>query len=247
MRVTVVGCGDAFGTGGRLQTCFHIEVGKRCILLDCGATALIGLARAGLEVNRVEAIQISHLHGDHFSGLVWWLLHATHVAKRRTPLVIAGPAGIEQRLRAAAEALFPGAMDKPPPFELTFIEQTAGRRYGVGPFEVTPFEVSHPSGAPSHALRLEGAGRTISFSGDTEWVETLVPCAAGADLFLCECYAYERATRYHMSWTTLSRELPRIGARRVVITHMSADMLAAGDVARRAGLTLAEDGMAIEI
>ena len=246
MKLTVVGCGDAFGSGGRLQTSFHLDTGASRLLLDCGATAMIGLQRTGLDPNAVGAIQISHLHGDHFSGLVWWLLHAEHVAKRRVPLVIAGPVGIEKRLREASEALFPGSMDKPPPFELTFIEQTAGVTQTVGSFLVTPYEVSHPSGSASHALRLEGGGRTVAFSGDTEWVDSLVPCASGADLFLCECYAFEHPTRYHMNWNTLRERLPGIGARRVLLTHMSADMLAAGDVARRAGVQLAEDGMVLE-
>lgn len=247
MKLTVVGCGDAFGSGGRLQTCFHVDDGTDCLLIDCGATALIGLARTGLDPNRVSAIQISHLHGDHFSGLVWWLLHANHVAKRKAPLTIAGPIGIESRFRQAAEVLFPGSLASAPRFEMRFTEQTAGERYRVGSFEVTPFEASHPSGAASHALRLEGGGRTIAFSGDTEWVEALVACAGGADLFLCECYANERSSRYHMSWPVLSRNLPRIGAKRVVLTHMSTDMLAAVELARAAGVGIAEDGMVIEL
>lgn len=251
MRLTVVGCGDAFGSGGRLQTCFHVDdavnVGTGALLIDCGATALIGMQRAGLDPGRVGAIQISHLHGDHFSGLVWWLLHAVHVAKRRAPLTIAGPVGIEQRFRLAAEALFPGAFATPPPFELVFVEQTAGHATMVGGFNVTPFLASHPSGAASHALRLEGRGRTIAFSGDTEWVEGLVDCAQGADLFLCECYAKERATRYHLSWSVLGAQLPRLAARRIVLTHMSAEMLAAAELARAAGVEVAEDGMVIDL
>lgn len=247
MKITIVGCGDAFGSGGRLQTCFHIEDGRGALLMDCGATALIGMQRAGLDPARVNAIQISHLHGDHFAGLVWWLLHATHVARRREPLVIAGPAGIEARLRLAAEALFPGTLSQPLPFETVFVEQTASCSSRVGGFNVTPFVVSHPSGAASHALRLEGQGRTIAFSGDTEWVEALVDCARGADLFLCECYGYSRATRHHLTWEVLKGHLPRIDARRVVLTHMSGDMLAAVEEARAAGVGVAEDGMVIEL
>jgi ribonuclease BN (tRNA processing enzyme) len=247
MKLTIVGCGDAFGSGGRLQTCFHVDDGRGGLLIDCGATALIGMERAGLDPARVHAIQISHLHGDHFSGLVWWLLHATHVAKRREPLVIAGPKGIEARVRKAADALFPGALSQPLPFEPVFVEQTAGRASRVGDFVVTPFEVSHPSGAASHALRLEGNGRTIAFSGDTEWVDALVDCARGADLFLCECYGYSRATRHHLTWEVLQRQLPRIEARRLMLTHMSSDMLAAVEVARAAGIGIAEDGMVIEL
>ena len=51
------------------------------------------------------------LHGDHFAGLVWWLLHAHYVTQRTAPLTIAGPAGIAQRFAAAAEALFPKSME----------------------------------------------------------------------------------------------------------------------------------------
>ena len=246
MKLTIVGCGDAFGSGGRLQTSFCIDSGTSRLLIDCGATALIGLERVGIDPNSIDAIQISHLHGDHFSGLVWWYLHALHVSKRRTALTVAGPAGIEKRFRQAAEVLFPGSLRAETPFDLRFVEQVAGRAYTVGGFKVTAFEVSHPSGAASHALRLEGGGKTIAFSGDTEWVEPLVACATQADVFLCECYAYDRPVRYHMNWLKLKEELPRVGAKRVVLTHMNADMLANLAEVRAPGVTLAEDGMTIE-
>ena len=54
-------------------------------LIDCGATALIGLNRLGIDPNSIATIFISHLHGDHYAGLVWWLIHAQHVAKRTAP------------------------------------------------------------------------------------------------------------------------------------------------------------------
>lgn len=246
MKLTVLGCGDAFGSGGRLQTSYHLDTGETCMLLDCGATALIGLERAGLDAGRLDGVIVSHLHGDHFSGLVWWFLHAVHVVKRRRTFVIAGPAGIEARFRAAAEVLFPGSLEKQP-FELRFVEQRGGETAKLGSLAVTPFEVSHPSGAPSHALRIETGGKVLAFSGDTEWVEALVPCAQGADLFLCECYAYHAVVRYHMTWARLSQELPRISAHRVVLTHMSAAMLSRSSEVRRSGVELAEDGMVLDL
>lgn len=247
MKLTVVGCGDAFGSGGRLQTCYRLDTADGAMLIDCGATALIGHQRLGLDPGEVSSVVISHLHGDHFSGLVWWLLHAVHVAKRRAPLQIAGPVGIEARLRLASEALFPGSFDRPLPFALSFVEQTAGQVSRVGQASVLPFEVSHPSGAASHALRIEVGGRTIAFSGDTEWVEALVPCGRDADLFIVECYADAQPSRYHMSWPVLAEALPRIGARKVMLTHMSRPMLAKAEVARAAGLLVAEDGLAFEV
>lgn len=246
MRLSVVGCGDAFGSGGRLQTCYHLDTGAERLLIDCGATSIIGLNRLQLDPNGVSTIVISHLHGDHFAGLVWWLLHAQHVAKRATPLTIAGPPGIEARFVAAAEALFAGSTKVPRRYELRFIEMTAGVPVGLAGAQILAYEVSHPSGAPSHALRFELGAKTLAFTGDTEWVEALVPCGLAADLYIMECYALEGSARYHMSWQTISANLARIGARKVMLTHMNQMMLANRDKVAGPGIVLAEDGLVIE-
>jgi ribonuclease BN (tRNA processing enzyme) len=250
MRLTVVGCGDAFGSGGRLQTCYHVEApgtsGTR-FLIDCGATAIIGFNRLGLDPNSIPMIFISHLHGDHFAGLVWWLVHAQHVAKRTVPLTIAGPPGIEARLHAAADALFPGSMGVKRRYQLAFRELRREERCELGAVAVTPFEVSHPSGAPSYALRFEAGGKVLSFTGDTEWVESLVPAGRGADLYIMECYQFENEPRYHMSWSTIRPQLDRIGPKRVLLTHMAQGMLARRGEVADPRVVLAEDGLVVEL
>ena len=65
----------------------------------------------------------------------------------------------------------------------------------MGAVRVTPFEVKHPSGAPPYALRFEIEGKVLSFTGDTEWVERLVPAGRGADLYIMECYQFEGEPR----------------------------------------------------
>lgn len=247
MRLTVIGCGDAFGSGGRLQTSYLVEAAGTRFLIDCGASVLIGFNRLQLDPNTVPVIFISHLHGDHYAGLVWWLLHAKHVGKRTAPLTIVGPAGIEARLKAAAEALFPGSLQVAPRHELTFRELAPEQRCEVGAVAVTPFEVSHPSGAPSYALRFEVEGKVLSFTGDTEWVESLVPAGRGADLYIMECYQFDGEPRYHMSWSTIRPNLDRIGPKCVLLTHMAARMLARrGEVTDPCAI-LAEDGLVLEI
>ncbi len=247
MRLTVVGCGDAFGSGGRLQTCYYVETGDHRLLIDCGATAMIGLNRLDIDPNTIGTVLVSHLHGDHFAGLVWWLLHAQHIAKRTVPMTIAGPPGIEARFLAAAEVLFPGSTKVALKFPLAFVEMTAGGPLALPFGSVSAFEVSHPSGAPSHALRLVAGGRTLAFSGDTEWVEALLDCGRDADLMILECYALDGPVRYHMSWETIREHLPRIGAKRVLLTHMNARMLANRDKAAGPGIVLAEDGLTLDV
>ncbi len=247
MRLTVAGCGDAFGSGGRLQTCFHAAAGGEEILIDCGATSVLGCARLGLDTNRVGAIFISHLHGDHYAGLVWLLLHAAHVTRRERPLTVAGPAGIEARFNTAAEALFPGALSAPRAFDLRFVEYREREPLAIGGAAVTPFEVSHPAGAPSYALRFAFGGKTLGFSGDTAWVETLVAVAAGADLFITECHGYDRRVPHHMTWGDIERNLDRLTARRVLLTHMSENMLANRAKVAHPRVTLAEDGLVLDV
>jgi ribonuclease BN (tRNA processing enzyme) len=251
MKLTIVGCGDAFGSGGRLQTGYHVDLGAdfgdHRFLIDCGATSIIGLNRFGIDPNGIATIYISHLHGDHFAGLVWWLLHAQHVAKRSAPLVVVGPPGIEARTITAAETLFVGSTKVPRRYDLKFIECHAGAPLTLGPVTVTAWEVSHPSGAPSHALRFEAGGKVLAFSGDTEWVEALVPVSDGADLFIAECYAFDGPVKFHTSWEILDHNLPRITAKRIMLTHMNNAMLARRHDIVRPNILLAEDGLVVDV
>src|SRR5882672_1227487 len=109
MRLTIAGSGDAFGSGGRLNTCFFLETAKAALLVDCGASALPALKGQGIDPNRIDAVVLSHLHGDHFGGLPFLLLDAQFLSRRERPLVIAGPPGARERIAAALEVFFPRA------------------------------------------------------------------------------------------------------------------------------------------
>lgn len=247
MKLTVIGSGDAFGSGGRLQTCYHVADAETEFLIDCGATALIGFHRCGLDPNRVGTIFISHLHGDHFAGLVWWLLHAQHVAHRSRPLDIVGPEGIEDRYKVAAEALFAGSTAREPRYQLNWHAFTSGEAIEINGIRATPYPVRHPSGAPSYGLRVAVGGKVIGFSGDSEWVESLTDIAADADLYITECYGFEEPARFHMTWRVIEENLQRLTARRIMLTHMSSAMLENRGQISAPRVLLAEDGLALKL
>lgn len=226
MRLKVLGCGDAFGTGGRFNTCLHFSGAAGAFLVDCGASSLVAMRRFGVDPNGVRTIFLSHLHGDHFGGLPFFLLDAQFASRRTLPLTIAGPQGLPERLRAAQEALFPRSSENRLEFALHLIELPIGLRKDVGGVAVTPFPAAHFSGSPSLSLRLEADGRIIAFSGDTAWTESLVDAARGADLFICEASFVGRKVSGHMDVADLLPRLGQIGARRVLLTHMGKEMLA---------------------
>ena len=148
--VTFLGSGDALGSGGRFQACLAIRAGPDHLLLDCGASSLIAMRRFGIDPTAVDAVIVSHLHGDHFGGLPFLVL-AGQFGRRTRPLRIAGPPGVEARVRAAMEVLFPGSSAVARKFALEFVELHPGRETRIGAVAVTPFEVVHPSGAPALA------------------------------------------------------------------------------------------------
>src|SRR5687767_2987013 len=111
MSVTVrfVGSGDSFGSGGRFQACILVDAPRSRVAIDFGTSSMIALAQQGIEPNSLDAIVLSHLHGDHCGGVPFLLLDAMLASRRTRPLTIAGPPNLERRLGEIREALFPGS------------------------------------------------------------------------------------------------------------------------------------------
>ncbi|HTQ81679.1 MAG TPA: MBL fold metallo-hydrolase [Pseudolabrys sp.] len=246
MRLTVIGSGDAFGSGGRSNTCFLLETAKAVMLVDCGASAMPALKAHGIDLNRIDAIVLSHLHGDHYGALPFLLLDGQFLSRRERPLLIAGPPGTRDRVSAALEVFFPKSTGIKWRFAWRVDEIALDREAMVLDHSLRTTEVVHQSGAPSTALRLSDGQTVFAYSGDTEWTEALLPIARDADLFVCECYAYTGKMTGHMSWQILKGRLADLKARRIMLTHMNPTMLARLGEIRTSGVLVADDGLVME-
>jgi len=242
MRLQFIGSGDAFGSGGRFNTCFHLTGARTNALIDCGASSLIALKRARIDRDAIGTILVTHFHADHFGGIPFFVLDAQLVAKRAAPLLIAGPPGLPGWYERLLAATFPG--ERVLPFPLTLQEVEIGQPNAVGDLRVTPFAMRHDDKAgPCLAYRIEAEGKTLCYSGDTEWTDALIDAARGTDLFICECYTFDKPRRAHLSFSVLRERLSEIGAKRVILTHMSEDMLSQLSAV---DLETAEDGKIVE-
>src|SRR6516165_11169064 len=219
MRLTIVGSGDAFGSVGRFNTAFLLETAKATLLVDCGASTMVALRARNLEPNRIDAIVLSHLHGDHYGGLPFFMLDAQFLSRRERPLLVAGPPGTRVRILQAMEAFFPLSTLNKWRFPWNMVELGVGRSNDVLGHTVTTAEVVHFSGAPSTAVRICDGEKVFAYSGDTEWVETLVPIANDADLLIIECFKYDGHPGGHLTWEILKPRLKELRARRIMLTH----------------------------
>jgi ribonuclease BN (tRNA processing enzyme) len=244
ITVTFAGSGDAFGSGGRYQACIHVRIqGGEPVLLDCGATSLSALKRLDLDPGEIAAVFVSHLHGDHFAGLPFLILDG-QFSRRIRPLSIVGPPGLTRRLTDAMECLFPGSSTTARRFSVDILELEPGSACAVSGVTVRAWAGDHPSGAPALLLRLGLAGRTIAYTGDTAWTSALVDVAAGADLLIAEAYYRDKQVPYHLRLADLDAHRGQLTARRVIVTHMSADVLGhQPDVA----FEIAHDGLVVTL
>jgi ribonuclease BN (tRNA processing enzyme) len=243
MRLQFLGSGDAFGSGGRFNTCFHVTTAATRFLVDCGATSLVAMRRFGVDPNEIRTVFVSHLHGDHFGGLPFLILDG-QFSRRSVPLTIAGPPGLARRLDEAMEAFFPGSTAVARKFAMAVLELEPETTRMIDGVTVTPYPVEHACGATPFALRLECEGKVLAYSGDTAWTDRLIEAARDSDLFIAEAYFHEKKVKYHLDWATLRAHLPELRARRLILTHMSPDMLGR-EV--EAGVTKAEDGLVVEV
>lgn len=240
-RVRFLGSGDSFGSGGRFQTCILVEATGYRFLIDCGTTSLVAMKRSGVDPGSIDAVLLTHFHGDHCGGVPFLILDG-QFAKRARPLTIAGPPSVRVRLTAVFEAMLPTSSSIQQAVPVTYLE--LAERSPIGPLEVTALPVAHLAATEPHGLRVRVDGRVIAYTGDTDWCDALPRLADGADLLIAECYSFEKRIPQHLSHASLLAHREELRAKRIVLTHPGVETLA-----RRSELAweLAEDGSEIDL
>jgi ribonuclease BN (tRNA processing enzyme) len=243
VQVTILGSGDAFGSGGRLHSAYLIEAAGVTFLVDCGTTVLQGLKRANVDPRRIDFVCLSHLHGDHFGGVPFLFMDYLYENRRERPIAVYGPPGTEARVQALFEALYQRQANESSPYLVSFVEMKAGPTVVDG-VTIEAFAVPHVAELVCYGFEIRAAGRRIVYSGDTGWNDELAARAKGADLFICECSTFETRLDIHVSYPEIAARASSLGCKRLLLSHLGSEPLA-----RRNELTLeiAEDGMRIAL
>jgi ribonuclease Z len=204
LRVTVLGSGNPWPTRAQASASILVEVGNPesdILVFDLGAGSLSNYAALKLPVNKINKLFITHLHADHMGDILTLSGSYSKVGRADGPVYVYGPSGTEPRLgtkhfcEAIEEALAWDAEAGRGPInpesmrivgsEFDFSKtQVIYEKNGV---KVKSFPVIHCiSGAVGY--RLDFAGLSFGFSGDTLACWPLVRACEGVDLLIHECF-----------------------------------------------------------
>jgi ribonuclease BN (tRNA processing enzyme) len=243
-RLTFLGTGDAFSAGGRHLAAYLIQHPHGSLLLDCGPTILASLKRHDLSAEPIDAILISHFHGDHFAGLPFLFLHYTYIEPRTRPLKIIGPPDVERRVKMIFRAMYADSAEEPLPFALEFMEVRPQEQILLDGLRIDAFQALHQAHPPSLGFEIRAGDTKIVYSGDCGWTEGLLEHTQSADLFLCECSFYESRYETHLDYPRIAENAGRFGAKRIVLTHLGQEVLRRRE---EIALELAYDGLVLDL
>jgi ribonuclease Z len=251
IKLTILGSGTALPMARRASPAHLIETEDAALLLDCGSGATTGLARAGVGVDRLAGVALTHLHPDHVADLVPLLfaLHLPRAPRRVEDLRLWGPAGVASHL-AALRGVY-GRWIQPREVAVQVRELVDQETLAVGALRITAHRVTHAES--SLAYRIQSGGAVLCYSGDSGPCAALEEAARDVDLLLCECAALEEErSEDHLSASDVGRLAAASSCREVILTHLYDHVVASDPLARVRALysgpvRLAEDGMVVEL
>ncbi|MGC4118338.1 MAG: MBL fold metallo-hydrolase [Myxococcales bacterium] len=246
--LTVLGSADTFNAGGRAHASYLVQDAHGAYCVDFGPTSLWALKARGFSPNDLDAVFLTHLHGDHFGGLQQLFIDAVYGSPRRRSLTIGGPVGTAKKVEAWFRLAYGGKTAGKRAYATRYLEWAPGESSRVAGRQVQTFRAAHMKPRDGAlCLRIESGSTVLAFSGDTGWTDPLVELARGADLFVCECTEDRAGLPTHLSWEELAPRFPLLEARRILLSHLGESMRKQQKKRSAPRVQFADDGLVLKL
>ena len=220
MNLTCIGTGTAAPEPNRVCSGFLLETHGLRMLLDCGAGVVHNMARTRVDWRTLTHLVITHFHNDHIGDvpMLFFAWKYGMLPGRSEPLTLIGPRGTKQLLRRMARVF--GSHLKEPGFPLDIVEMGSGDEGRLNDV-ANLLACKTPHTAESLAYRIDVAGQSFCYTGDTGMSSDVAKFAQGVDALLIECsLPDELAMDTHLTPARVA-EMARIALpKRLLLTHL---------------------------
>jgi ribonuclease BN (tRNA processing enzyme) len=217
VKLTIVGCAGTFPGPDSACSSYLLEHDGFRLLLDAG-NGSTGSLQKSCGLLDLDAIAISHMHGDHFLDLVTYTYARRYHPDGPTKcLPVHGPSDVADHVASA----FGRPVDDLLAAVFEFHPASGPGHIEVGPFAIERARVNHP--VETYAMRISAGGRTLVYSADSGVCDDLVKLAREADLFLCEASyldGEDNPPDIHLTGKEAGEHATRADAKRLMLTHL---------------------------
>jgi len=250
MRVTFAGVGEAFDEN-LANTSLLVETDTSSILLDCGFTAASAFWNVTDKPLDLDALYITHFHGDHYFGIPALLVRSVEEGRSKR-LTILGPTGIEDRVVHLMEMAYSNVMAKMA-FKLFFVECSPDEDFRHSGFRFRFAQNDHSM--PCLSIRLDYEGKSLFYSGDGSPTDATLALATGCNLIIHESYSLEPHTPGHgtvdssmeFARKTQAPALALVHLQRKIRKDMKNEILTKAETADNCSVFLPEPGDIYEV
>jgi ribonuclease BN (tRNA processing enzyme) len=218
VQLTVLGKSPAWQDAGGACSGYLVEGGGRTVLLDCGPGVFAKL-RTRVDYAAVDAVVITHLHADHILDLIPFASGLRYGPREARPRLFAPPGALDA-FAGMSRATFMTGEHIELAFDVEVYDPAAP--LAIGDLDVRFQPVPHY--IPANAVEFAGDGGRFTFSSDCGPNQALCDFAAGTDLLLIEATLPVSDGEGHLTPREAGEHGARAGAKRVVLTHFSAEL-----------------------
>ncbi|MFH1020231.1 MAG: ribonuclease Z [Pseudomonadota bacterium] len=218
MKVHFLGVGEACDPE-RFNTSLLVLSGskKHYILLDCGFTTPHRYFADCSDPNQLDALWISHFHGDHFFGIPLLLLRFWEMGRIK-PLLLVGSPGLQKKVEKVLDLAYPDFLGKLQ-YALQYRELEDGGSFQVAGFLWQVAATEHSQ--PCLAVKLSADGKSLFYSGDGRPTQASASLAKGCTLVVHEAYRVVGQTVNHGSLAECLALAHQVGCEKLAIVHVA--------------------------
>jgi len=224
LKIITLGSGNAFAHKNSFQSVHYIEINQKKVLFDCGPAILNAAQNAEVDLSNLEYLFISHLHGDHMSGIPFLILSYKYDLQRKKPLKIIGPYGLSEQLDFAIKGSYPGLLSKEENlFEV--IELELNQKFIIyDEIQIKPFKAFHIPNA--FCFSLEYQNLKIVYSGDNELNPAQLKELDNTTVLIHELTTMNSSNGGHTSWNLMKEFLDELESKTkyIILVHTSQDV-----------------------